>query len=259
MEVRYFNPTNSMNNLLKTYKTLESTLGLNSIESFKIINTVHDYRLFWKPKKVKTVLLAESHLFTSDSEHESYLDSSYLKLPGYPNKYVRFVYCLGYGENAILNLDIPDNRGTPDYWKIFYSCCNKINSNEDCKPILKTKTEFDIRIKNKIELLNSLKDRGIWLLDASIIALYIPKKQKPVYEIIDKCINICWDLLIEDILVKEKPRNLICIGKTVEKVLHGKLNKMFRHNLTVLPQPNAHLKSEKHLEVLQSYFGLCNQ
>tara|TARA_B100000686_G_scaffold153933_1_gene161405 strand:+ start:544 stop:741 length:198 start_codon:yes stop_codon:yes gene_type:complete len=65
--------------------------------------------------------------------------------------------------------------------------------------------------------------------------------------------------LIKDILVKEKPRNLICIWKTVEKVLNGKLNKVFRHNLTVLPQPNARLNSEQRLEVLQSYFGLCNQ
>ena len=247
-----------MNNLLKTYKTLESTLGPNSIESFEIVNTVHDYRLFWKPKKVKTVLLAESHVYTSNSDYGSYLNPSYLKLPRYPNKYVRFVYCLGHGENAILNLNIPKNSGTPDYWKIFYSCCNKINSTEDCKPIL-MKTEFDIRIKNKIQLLNSLKDRGIWLLDASIIALYIPNKPKPSYKTIDKCINICWDLLIEDILVKEKPRNLICIGKTVEKVLNGKLNKMFGHNLTVLPQPSTFLKSENRLEVLQSYFGLCNQ
>ena len=247
-----------MNNLLKTYKTLESTLGSNSIESFEIVNTVHDYRLFWKPKKVKTVLLAESHVYTSNSDYGSYLNPSYLKLPGYPNKYVRFVYCLGHGENAILNLNIADNRGTPDYWKIFYSCCNKINSEEDCKPILK-KTEFDIRIKNKIQLLNSLKDRGIWLLDASIIALYLPKKPKPSYKTIDKCINICWDLLIEDILIKENPRNLICIGKTVEKVLNGKLYKMFGHNLTVLPQPSTFLKSENRLEVLQSYFGLCNQ
>ena len=96
-------------------------------------------------------------------------------------------------------------------------------------------------------------------MDASIIGLYIPKKPKPVYKTIDKCINICWDLLIEDILKKENPRNLICIGKTVEKVLNGKLNKMFGHNLTVMPQPNARLNSEKRLEVLQSYFGLCNQ
>ena len=64
---------------------------------------------------------------------------------------------------------------------------------------------------------------------------------------------------IPDILKKENPRNVICVGKTVEKVLNGKLNKMFGHNLTVMPQPNARLKSEKRLEVLQSYFGLCNQ
>ena len=248
-----------MNNLLKTYKTLESTLGSNSIESFEIVNTVHDYRLFWKPKKVKTVLLAESHVYTSNSDYESYLNTSYLKLPRYPNKYVRFVYCLGNGENEVLNLNIPKNTGTPEFWKIFYSCCNKINSREDCKPILKSKTKLDIRIKSKIKLLNSLKDRGIWLLDASIIGLYLPNKPKPSYKTIDKCINICWDLLIEDILKKENPRNMICIGKTVEKVLNGKLNKMFGHNLTVLPQPSTFLKSENRLEVLQSYFGLCNQ
>ena len=168
-----------MSNLLKTYKTLESTLGPNSIESFEIIKTVHDYRLFWKPKRIKTVLLAESHVYTSNSDYGSYLNTSYLKLPRYPNKYVRFVYCLGNGENEVLNLNIPKNTGTPEFWKIFYSCCNKINSREDFKSILKSKTEFDIRMKNKIKLLNSLKDRGIWLLDASIIALYIPKNRNP--------------------------------------------------------------------------------
>jgi hypothetical protein len=165
---------------------------------------------------------------------------------------------LGHGESAILNLDIPKNFGTPEFWKIFYSCCNKINSREDFKSILKSKTEFDIRIK-KIKLLNSLKDRGVWLLDASIIGLYLPNKPKPSYKTIDKCINICWDLLIEDILIKENPMNLICIGKTVERVLNGKLNKMFGYNLTVLPQPSTFLKSKTRLKVLQSYFDLCNQ
>ena len=75
-----------MNSLLKTYKTLESTLGSKSIESFEIVNTVHDYRLFWKPKKVKTVLLAESHVYTFNSDYESNLNTSYLQLPRYPNK-----------------------------------------------------------------------------------------------------------------------------------------------------------------------------
>ena len=88
-----------MNSLLKTYKTLESTLGSNSIESYEIVNTVHDYRFFWKPKKVKTVLLADSHLYKSNSDYGSYLNPSYLKFSRYPNKYLKFVYCLDYEEN----------------------------------------------------------------------------------------------------------------------------------------------------------------
>ena len=42
--------------------------------------------------------------------------------------------------------------------------------------------------------------------------------------------------------------------KRLEKVLNGKLNKMFGHNLTVMTQPNARLNSEDRLRGFTKLF-----
>lgn len=50
-----------------------------------------------------------------------------------PRGFVRLVYCLGYGENWLLNHPInnPSNTGTLQFWKIFYRCINPVQSNRD--------------------------------------------------------------------------------------------------------------------------------
>jgi hypothetical protein len=252
-------PDNSLENspLFNTYEKLRA-LGAAS-ESFEIVRTVHDYRLYFKPEKVKIVLLAESHVYTSHDDFQSELSSDYLNLPGYPKKYVRFVYCLGYGENELLNKPIPKNSGTPQFWKIFYSCCNETNSTGDCDPVLSSKTTaLHQRIQNKLKLLNTLKEQGIWLLDASVVGLYIPGGSKPTQNIREVCIRSCWDLLIRDILIQEDPERLICIGKGVYGTLQYQLKKLFKDRITVNPLPSAFLKSAEHTRVLKSYYDLCN-
>ena len=243
--------------LFNTYEKLRA-LGAAS-ESFEIVRTVHDYRLYFKPEKVKIVLLAESHVYTSHDDFQSELSSDYLNLPGYPKKYVRFVYCLGYGENELLNKPIPENPGTPEFWKIFYSCCNETNSTGDCDPVLSSKTTaLHQRIQNKLKLLNTLKEQGIWLLDASVVGLYIPGGSKPTQNIREVCIRSCWDLLIRDILIQEDPERLICIGKGVYGTLQYQLKKLFKDRITVNPLPSAFLKRAEHTRVLKSYYDLCN-
>ena len=103
---------------LKPLNNDEIKMLMREEQTFEIVKMVHDYRLYFKPEKVKTVLLAESHVYTSDDDFQSELPSDYLS--GYPKKYVRFVYCLGYGENELLNKPVPKNSGTPEFWKIFY-------------------------------------------------------------------------------------------------------------------------------------------
>lgn len=80
--------------------------------------------MFWRPTNVRVVLLAESHVFTGAPD----LERRVVRLPGAPSgiptSFVRLVYCLGYGENDILDRRIaePPNAGTPQFWRIFASC-----------------------------------------------------------------------------------------------------------------------------------------
>jgi hypothetical protein len=87
------------------------------------------------------------------------------------------VYCLGYGENELLIEPIKNNSGTSQFRKIFFSCCNKVSSSFDFKPILKKETKFNDRLKNKVKLLERLKRDGIWLVDTSIVGLYSKSKR----------------------------------------------------------------------------------
>ena len=170
-------PDNSK--LMKVYSQLSNIPNIE-IEPLDIISTVESYRDFWKPDQVKVILLAESYVFTSTPDFNQRINLPMfpkLKLNNYPNNFVRFVYCLGYGENDSLIGTLANNTGTPQFWKIFYSCLNQIHSNEDFSPILKNVTNFNERMTNKIHLLEELKAKGIWLLDTSLMALYRNEKK----------------------------------------------------------------------------------
>ena len=108
-------------------------------DSFSVVKTVHDFREFWKPKQVKVILLAESHVYTKDDEWEILFKPNLFLPENYPRHFVRFVYCIAYGENHLLSKFIDNNPGTFQYWEIFYSCLNDVKKNNfDFSPILKT-------------------------------------------------------------------------------------------------------------------------
>ena len=86
------------------------------IEPYQSVELVEKYRQFWNPakvkKKVKIILLAESHVFTSDDDRKILLKSRD-ELLGYPSEYAKFVYCLAYGEPQLTNNIHPAGDGTP--------------------------------------------------------------------------------------------------------------------------------------------------
>ena len=83
------------------------------MDSLKVVKQVEEYRQFWKPKKTNVVLLAESHYYTKKQDYEIKCSRLILDklISNYPTNFVRFVYCLGYGENELLNTPIKNNRG----------------------------------------------------------------------------------------------------------------------------------------------------
>lgn len=230
------------------------------IEPYEAVQRVHDYRWFFKGRKGGVVLLAESHLFVNEEELNINIDipawGGHLP-PNYPAGCARFVYCLGYGENGILANAIPGNNGTYQFWKIFYSCLHYPNGNADFfNPITVTgEPDIENRINNKVDVLLEMRRRGIWLVDASIIAI-AGMGWGAHY---DQILQVCWDDYVEETLEEVAPSFVIVIGKGVHAALHNQLNASFGGRYLALEQPQARLPAGLQPANLRLINALCNR
>lgn len=216
---------------------------------------VEQHRRYWRPKKPRLVLLAESHVYTTAAElcrtveAEKVLDRTPDDLP---LGFVRFVYCLGYGENNLLDKCIESNRGTPQFWKIFYSCINPITSKASFAPVLKASTTLlRDRIHNKLTLLQQMKDQNIWLVDASIAALYYPGRRRPLVDY-NQVLQTSWKEHVRSTIEESRPEGILCIGCRVAQTLKDRLDEL-RIPWGAVPQPGAFLRSEEHLRIFKKY------
>jgi len=240
----------------KTYLDIKRKFeNVLQIEPLSVVKSVDDHRKFWKPNKVKVLLLAESHVYTSISEHDSIMQyDRFPQLKGCPQNYVRLVYCLGYGEQFLVRVN--GNTGTPQFWKIFAACVNQ-NYQSKAEKILLSKTpNFYRRLNNKISLLEKLKEKGIWLVDASIVALY-NDNIKPSPKIIEKIIEMSWKQYMSKVIQDTEPGKIIVIGKGVSKILEDELKKT-NIPFHVQSQPQG-IRSKKGLqESFEKYYEICN-
>jgi hypothetical protein len=225
---------------------------LPEVEPFESLERAEAHREFWRPDRVKVLLLAESHVFTSAQDLERRVVRLPGAPPGIPSGFVRLVYCLGYGEGRILDRPIlePANQGTWQYWKVFYSCAYGVPRGGDFSPILATRTPDHVRLANKLDVLARLRDAGVWLLDASPAALYTPGGQKASE--LERCIQVGYDVHVGRQVAAARPTHIVCIGIGVSRALGARLAST-RARVTVLPQPNARLKGAGQLESLATY------
>ncbi len=109
-----------------------------------------------------------------------------------PREFVSLVYCLAYGENESLDggeVVHNANKGTPQFWTLFAACSRGVDyvaetvaksssSSPFASDLLKGgNLTVDERLKAKLEVLEDLRSRGIWLLDASIFGWYMSQPQ----------------------------------------------------------------------------------
>ena len=237
------------------YNQIRHILG-DDTEPFESVSLVEEYRQYWKPDKVRVILLAESHVFTSDLDRTISLPQL-ANLPQYPTNYARFVYCIACGEKQLTGNQLhPKGDGTPPFWKIFHSCNHHVTHTNDFRPILKKFTPYEQRLKNKIDLLKSLKRKGIWLVDSSIVALYHNGK-KPANKIMSSVIEKSWECYTGGVIEKADPEHIICIGRGVANILEKNIRKLVGNRYTVIAQPNARLSSEEHMANYRLYSQIC--
>jgi len=241
--------------LEETCTEINKILG-NNAEPLESVRLVETYRRYLKPETVRVVLLAESHVFTSDGDRRVAIPPID-DLPGYPRQYARFVYCLGLGERDLTNdPHHPIRDGTPQFWKVLYACDNRIENLEDFRPVQRW-TSFPQRLRNKIHLLKNLRAKGIWLVDASIVAVYgngLNVSGRSRTEVLRKS----WESYTKQVVTSANPERVICVGKGVARVVEKDLQSLFPGRYEVIPQPNTRLSSEEHMENFQRYYEICN-
>ena len=248
--------------LESAYDAIQNELHVQLDESFDTVRAVQRYRDMWKPdNRVRVVLLAESHVFTSDNERINNAASrdrlAEINAPDCSTDFVRFVYNLAYGESDLMQNQAPlefNNSGTPQFWKIFYACLNQVSdSKEAFSPILRTRCpDFHSRLGNKLGVLRSLKERGIWLVDASIIGIY--RGRDIPYGAV---INHSWQEFVGPLLKSISPELVFVIGHGVWKSLSALMDSKLRSRCHVLYQPQARISTQEHTRQYQCLYNGC--
>ena len=135
---------------------------------------------------------------------------------------------------------------------------NRVSANCDFRPILKGgETNLAKRLTNKLKLLEGLRAKGVWLLDASLAALYISGRSKPAAETIQAALRTTWDSYLRTVICDARPAHIICIGRGVGSEMRHRLRDSPGVAVTVLPQPNARVSSADHLDAFQKYYEVC--
>ncbi|HEX4265829.1 MAG TPA: hypothetical protein VH597_15955 [Verrucomicrobiae bacterium] len=192
-------------------------------ESLEIAIKVERHRWYWKPKQPKLVLVAESHVFTSDQDASFKISEAQIRpflrrnanLP--PEHFVRLVYCLAYGESNLLTIKPAklSNAGTPTYWDMF----GRITFRSP-QPRQEDGASFDDRLRWKIDTLRELYRMGIWLLDGSVHAIYRRKEGRVDIEV-QKELHEQWWKGYGGFLLKSCGSSKVwIIGKTVHDCLN---------------------------------------
>ena len=219
------------------------------LDSFQVVKEVDRYRELWKPQKPRIILLAESHVHTCNEDFaHRWL---YPEEGRYQGNLVRFVYCLANGERNLVN--IPSNRGTWQYWKILSSC---LSGESGFPSILKHSTpDFKQRIENKIRLLKTLKERGIWLMDASIVGI------NGINELAKTNVLLhCWKNYVGPRVKSLSPalKHVIVIGTGVERTLGNRIAR-FGIEHSVIQQPNARIAGGYPSKYYKTCFETCSK
>ena len=182
------------------------------------------------------------------------LDRSLLERYTGPREHLRLVYSLTYGEKEALSCPDDDaNKGTPQFWTLFAACSRGVEfvpDIDDTKQNGRFTSKFALdllkggrlsvedRLEAKLRVLEDMKRRGIWLLDASIFGWYISQpqqyarssvsneihrvaKQRPPKDLKSPSLVLSWELftkhLIRDVANDGYLKLLIPIGKEVDQ------------------------------------------
>lgn len=184
-------------------------------ESVAYLQAVAAWRHAWRPERVRVVLLAESHV----GEHPG--DSRIGVMPMHwvgrslPHPYVRLIYCLGYGESGICTSPPESNSGTPQFWNIFGQVA--LGQSQPRK----SESSLQQRLRWKVGVLEELRQRGIWLQDASPLGVYLGRGKRLDHRHYVQLLREGYQRYVWPTFADDAPEQVWVIGKGVLAALTG--------------------------------------
>ena len=247
--------------LKRTHAKLVTLLGTDRAECVEAAAVVEHLRQMWRPSQPRIVLLAESHVWTLAHEARSIV----LQPDGVQTGFARFVYCLGASEPKLVSPRVHPNKAGYQYWKLLHDC---VRGPDEPHIGLLRSTNAKRRVENKLQLLKDARDAGIWLVDASISALYRPSEEgrsstrvvrgKKAY---GKVLQTCWDNYVGPVMRAAAPPIVLVIGKGVEdavgELLRRDLGEAVR--VEVVKQPNTPMSVAELEEYRGRIFTVCRR
>jgi hypothetical protein len=224
-----------MTGLEPAYARARDIIGSKQAECLDVAEEVERLRSARRPERVRVVLLAESHVWTSHDDTRSRVTQP----DDIETGFARFVYCLGYGEAPLVEPAVTPNKGTPQFWKLFHDTI--YGPTIPHARVLKTgETDCQKRVQNKLDLLRKMQSAGFWLVDASVTALYGNgiKLTKSHYRDVLKA---CWESHIREVLRGCAPSAVLIIGAGVDFVIGDLVRQDLGGDVEVVRiyQPNA--------------------
>jgi hypothetical protein len=244
--------------LERCYQRARQHLG-DGAEPLDVVETGEAHRKYWQPQQVRVLLLAESHVYTKADECVPMHGPNRFGPAGVPENFIRLVYCLGYGEPDYVGSRLVDNPGTWQYWLIFSSCVNSPDTTQFRAVLKGDSPEFKDRLSAKIGLLKSLRAKGVWLIDASVLALYTSGGGKPASHVRERVLQTCWDEYIAHVVAGAMPKQIIVIGQGVARALSGRLNELTKGEHITINQPQGLRSIDTISHAHQTYHSVCQE
>ncbi|WP_043360221.1 hypothetical protein [Belnapia sp. F-4-1] len=198
------------------------------LEPPEVAIAVEAWRQAWRPERLRLLLLAESHMAGSAAE----LAAPLLPAPGWPMPagFVRHLYCPAYGEPSLAP-EVARNAGTPQYWGLLSAAEGSTAPTRAAFPAV------EARLAAKLGLLQRLRRRGVWLTDASLVAVAGPGGARVSPAAYAAALRESWRLHHGVVLPALDPAGVVVIGLGVAKVLRAELDATFPGRWQAVPQP----------------------
>jgi hypothetical protein len=224
-------------------------------ESAAVLAAVAAHRAYWRPAKVRLLILSESHVWTREAELAATVPLGVFGHEHAPQSFARLVYCLGYGERDLVQGRVQGNFGSPQFWKLLAA---GLDPGLGSLVVERTEPDLLMRIAAKLQLLEGLKARGVWLLDACPVALYAASQPKPRMAVLAQAMELAWAAYTREAIRAAAPRAVMIVGKMVHDGIGGRIRAMLGPNVPVqwMYQPQARRPAAEHRAGIERLRGM---